>query len=153
MNTGVFCFNSVLNVYASYHRKMIDPNVLANLPETPDVIAPDGSEIRLLQSTQEGSSMVHALLHPETTTHAVHHITVEEAWVCVGGQGELWRKNSDGESVLKLNSGVSSEIPLGTTFQFRATGDTPLELVITTTPQWPGDHEAVRVEGKWKPSV
>ena len=132
---------------------MTNRDILANLPETPDVIAPDGSEIRLLQSPREESSMVHALLHPGTTTHAVHHVTVEESWICVGGQGELRRKNSDGESIIKLSSGVSSEIPLGTTFQFRAMGDTPLEVVITTTPQWPGNHEAVRVEGKWTPSV
>ena len=132
---------------------MTNTDILANLPEAPDVIAPDGSEIRLLQSPDEGASMVHALLHPGSTTYAVHHITVEEAWVCVGGQGELWRKNPNGESVLKLSSGVSSEIPLGTTFQFRAMGDAPLQVVITTTPPWPGDHEAVRVEGKWKPSV
>ena len=42
---------------------------------------------------------------------------------------------------------------LGTTFQFRATGNKPLEIVITTRPPWPGDHEAVRVHGKWAPSV
>lgn len=97
--------------------------------------------------------MVHALLHTGTTTHAVHHLTVEEAWFCVRGEGELWRKGADGESILHLHSGIECEIPLGTTFQFRATGDSPLEIVITTTPPWPGDHEAVRTEGKWQPSV
>ena len=132
---------------------MFDPALLANLSPTPDVIAPDGSEIRLLNSGAEGSSMVHALLRPGTTTHAVHHVTVEEAWFCVRGEGELWRKDEAGESVIKLFTGVSCEIPLGTTFQFRATGDKPLEIVITTTPPWPGDHEAIRAPGKWNPSV
>lgn len=131
----------------------IDPELFADLPKQPDVIAPDGSEIRLLESPNKLSSMVHALLHPGSATHAVHHLTVKESWVCVGGDGELWRKDSDGESVLQLNSGTECEIPLGTTFQFRSTGDSPLEIVITTTPPWPGDHEAVRVEGKWVPSV
>ena len=97
--------------------------------------------------------MVHALLHPGTTTHDVHHLTVEESWVCVAGEGELWRMSDDGESVLSLTEGITCEIPLGTTFQFRAKGDSPLEIVITTTPPWPGDHEAVRVHGKWNPSI
>jgi len=132
---------------------MFDPALIANLSPEPDVIAPDGSEIRLLNSPLEGSSMVHALLHPSTTTHAVHHLTVEETWFCVSGEGELWRRDESRESVLKLETGTPCEIPLGTTFQFRATGNAPLEIVITTTPPWPGDHEAVRVEGKWEPSV
>ena len=132
---------------------MFDPESLANLPEQPDVIAPDGSEIRLLNSTVEGSSMVHALLHSGTTTHAVHHLTVEESWICGAGEGELWRLNASGESVLSLTEGVTCEIPLGTTFQFRATGNSPLEIVITTTPPWPGDHEAIQVQGKWNPSI
>lgn len=132
---------------------MNDRKTLENLPDNPDVIAPDGSEIRLLESPTADSSMVHALLHPGTMTYAVHHLTVEESWECVGGEGELWRKTDSEESILQLNSGVTCEIPLGTTFQFRATGDAPLEIVITTTPPWPGDHEAVRVEGAWKPSV
>jgi mannose-6-phosphate isomerase-like protein (cupin superfamily) len=127
--------------------------LIANLPNKPDVIAPDGSEIRLLKSPSTGSSMVHALLHPGTTTHAVHHLTVEEDWYCVRGEGELWRKDSNGESVLKLSAGTTCDIPLGTIFQFRATGEAPLEIVITTTPPWPGDHEAVRADGKWEPTV
>jgi mannose-6-phosphate isomerase-like protein (cupin superfamily) len=132
---------------------MFDPALLANIPTEPDVIAPDGSEIRLLKASGEESSMVHALLHPGTTTHAVYHLTVEESWVCVAGEGELWRKDAGSESVIGLHSGIECEIPLGTTFQFRATGEKPLEIVITTTPPWPGDHEAVRAKGKWSPSV
>jgi mannose-6-phosphate isomerase-like protein (cupin superfamily) len=132
---------------------MFDPASLAKLSPTPDVIAPDGSEIRFLESGVETSSMVHALLHPGTTTHAVHHLTVEEAWTCVQGEGELWRKDDVGESVTKLESGIACEIPLGTTFQFRAIGNNALEIVITTTPPWPGDHEAVKTDGKWKPTV
>jgi len=65
---------------------MFDPTLLDNLSPTPDAIAPDGFEIRLLNSTVEGSSMVHALLHPGSVTQAVRHLTVEESWVCVGGQ-------------------------------------------------------------------
>lgn len=132
---------------------MFDPELIANLPESPDVIAPDGSEIRLLESASDESSMVHALLHPGTTTHAVHHLTVVEDWYCVSGEGELWRKSSQGESVLELSAGTTCDIPLGTIFQFRSTGDEALEVVIRTTPPWPGNHEAIRVDGKWEPSV
>jgi mannose-6-phosphate isomerase-like protein (cupin superfamily) len=152
MNTPIQVWSGC-SALTSYHPPMFDPTSLDNLPENPDVIAPDGSEIRFLRSPDEKSSMVHALLHPGTTTHAVHHTTVEEAWLCVAGEGELWRSNGDGESVINLTAGVTCEIPLGTIFQFRATGDNPLEIVITTTPPWPGDHEAVRTEGKWLSSV
>ncbi len=51
--------------------------LLAHLPKLPDVIAPDGSEIRLLESPLAESSMVHALLHPGSVTQAVRHLTVE----------------------------------------------------------------------------
>jgi mannose-6-phosphate isomerase-like protein (cupin superfamily) len=97
--------------------------------------------------------MVHALLHPGSTTQAVRHLTVEESWVCVGGQGKLWRSSSESESVIDLIEGITCDIPLGTSFQFRANGDNPLQIVITTTPPWPENHEAVPVDGKWQPTV
>lgn len=133
---------------------MLDPTILASLSPTPDVIAPDGSEIRLLNSTVEGSSMVHARLHPGSITQAVRHLTVEESWVCIEGSGELWRSTDDSESIIRLHPGIECEIPLGTRFQFRSTHPTdPLEIVITTTPPWPGEQEAVQVDGKWDPTV
>jgi mannose-6-phosphate isomerase-like protein (cupin superfamily) len=73
--------------------------------------------------------------------------------VCVGGNGELWRATAHEQSVIELKPGTTCDIPLGTYFQFRTTGNTPLEIVITTTPPWPGEREAVKVEGKWKPTV
>jgi len=131
------------------------PNYFAldDLPDYPDVIAPDGSEIRFLASADERSSMVHALLHPGSTTQAVQHRTVVESWTCVGGEGELWRRSGNDESVIVLRADVECEIPLGTRFQFRAIGDSPLAIVITTTPPWPREHEAVQVVGMWEPTV
>jgi mannose-6-phosphate isomerase-like protein (cupin superfamily) len=38
-------------------------------------------------------------------------------------------------------------IPLGTSFQFRATGDEPLAAVAVTMPPWPGAGEAYEVAG------
>jgi hypothetical protein len=40
-------------------------------------------------------------------------------------------------------------IPLDVAFQFRATGPAPLEMVIATMPPWPGEAEAVFVDGPW----
>jgi mannose-6-phosphate isomerase-like protein (cupin superfamily) len=131
---------------------VFDTSQLSDLPDLPDAIAPDGSEIRLLKSNTPGSSMVHALLRPGSVTRAVHHRTVEEAWNCVGGEGKLWRRNENGESEVHLAPGTSLDIPLGTHFQFRADGKSPLEIVITTTPPWPGDDEAVecaRNKARW----
>jgi mannose-6-phosphate isomerase-like protein (cupin superfamily) len=45
---------------------------------------------------------------------------------------------------------VSLDIPLGTTFQFRSTGDEPLAAVGTTMPPWPGDDEAEPADGPWR---
>ena len=117
-----------------------------------DALAPDGSEIRLLVETKAGS-MAHCTLRPGQVTIAVHHRTVEEVWFCTAGTGELWRRSSQGAEFIQLEPGVAATIPLGTEFQFRATGAAPLELVITTMPPWPGQQEAVRVQGTWQPSV
>ena len=118
------------------------------LPEAYDVIAPDGSEIRLLVSTDR-ASMVHCTLPPGGVSLAVTHRTVEEFWYCVSGAGELWRKMGEREETLSLAPGVSADIPLGAHFQFRAVGNTPLTLVLTTIPAWPGEGEAVRVPDHW----
>ena len=96
--------------------------------------------------------MVHALLKPGRTTQAVRHQTVKERWICIAGQGKLWRSNGHNESVITLKSGVKCNIPVGTKFQFQAEdGYTPLEIIITTTPPWPGDEEAIKCSGKWSP--
>jgi mannose-6-phosphate isomerase-like protein (cupin superfamily) len=48
---------------------------------------------------------------------------------------------------------VSVDIPLGTAFQYRCTGDVPLVFTCTAMPPWPGDDEALLVDGPWTPSV
>jgi mannose-6-phosphate isomerase-like protein (cupin superfamily) len=113
-----------------------------------DLLAPDGSEIRLLLRVG-GGSMVHCRLRPGQVTQAVRHRTVEEVWFCVGGAGQIWRRDADAEDVTDLEPGVSVSIPRGTAFQFRATGDEPLDVLITTMPPWPGPDEAVVVDGTW----
>jgi mannose-6-phosphate isomerase-like protein (cupin superfamily) len=122
----------------------------AHLSPTYDVLAPDGSEIRLLVQVA-GASMVHCTLPAGQVSRAVRHRTVEEVWFCMAGEGQLWRRSAEAESTQALRPGVAVSIPLGTEFQFRA-GERAVEIVIATAPPWPGDDEAVPVEGCWQPS-
>ena len=123
------------------------------LPAKPDVIAPDGSEIRLLSTEMEGGSMVHCRLAPGKVTRAVRHRTVEEMWHCVGGRGQLWRSTGGTQDVTALKPGVSCSIRTGVSFQFRSDGEEPLEIIIATMPPWPGEEEAVHCDGIWEPSL
>lgn len=118
------------------------------LPETPDVTAPDGSDVRILLALS-GGSMAHFELAPGQTSQAVAHRTVEELWYIVGGQGEMWRMLDGIEEVVILETGISLTIPVGTHFQFRALGGEPLQAIGVTMPPWPGDDEAFEVAGKW----
>jgi mannose-6-phosphate isomerase-like protein (cupin superfamily) len=121
---------------------------IRKLPIECTVLAPDGSEIRELVRVS-GGSMVHCTLPVGATSMAVAHRTVEEVWYVVSGRGQVWRKRDAQVSVVDINPGVSLSIEIGTHFQFRNTGDEPLCIVITTMPPWPGENEAVPVEGKW----
>ncbi len=123
-----------------------------HLPSSYDLLAPDGSEIRLLVQGHAGS-MVHCRLQPGQVTQAVRHRTVEEVWFCTQGTGELWRRSGLTEETITLEPGVAVTIPLGAEFQFRTTGSGPLEVVITTMPPWPGEDEAIPVNGVWAPTT
>jgi len=116
--------------------------------ESVDLLAPDGSEIRLLVSTQRGS-MVHCTLPPGGVSKAVTHRTVEEVWYFLEGTGQVWRKEGSDEQVTDVSPGVSLDIPLGAHFQFRNQGTAPLRFVIVTMPPWPGEGEAMRVKDYW----
>ena len=124
----------------------------ATLAAEPDVMAPDGSEIRLLLAAGQ-ASVCHCTLPAGRTTLAVRHRTVEEIWFFLGGTGEVWRRDGSGEEVLGVRPGTSLTIPRGVAFQFRATGEKALTFIIATTPPWPGSDEAVRVADHWPPDV
>jgi len=119
-----------------------------SLPAEPTVIAPDGSDVRVLLALA-GGSMAHFQLAPGAVSRAVEHRTVEEIWYVVGGRGEMWRRAGDDQEVVALRPGVCLSIPLGTRFQFRAALDEPLAAIAITMPPWPGGDEAVFVEGRW----
>ena len=57
------------------------------LPNDYDTLAPDGSQIRLLQSL-DGVSVVHCRLPPGAVTVPVRHRTVAEIWYILAGEGE-----------------------------------------------------------------
>lgn len=113
-----------------------------------DILAPDGSEIRLLSSTDRGS-MVHCTLNPGEVSLPVAHWTVDEVWYVIEGTGQMWRKYDDDERIDELTTGVSLSIPVGACFQFRNTGESPLRILIVTMPPWPGEDEAYSVPGRW----
>ncbi len=119
-----------------------------HLPLKPDVTAPDGSDVRILLSLK-GGSMAHFELGAGKISRAVMHRTVEEIWYFLEGQGQMWRRLGGHEEVVDVRTGVSITIPVGTQFQFRSSGFGALKAVAITMPPWPGDDEAVFVEGKW----
>jgi mannose-6-phosphate isomerase-like protein (cupin superfamily) len=119
------------------------------LPSARDVVAPDGSDVRVLLALG-GGSMAHFQLEAGRTSKAVTHRTVDEIWFVLSGRGEMWRAQpGQPEAIVALEAGVCVTIPVGTRFQFRTTGREPLAAVGVTMPPWPGDGEAVLCDGKW----
>ena len=122
------------------------------LPSNRDAIAPDGSEVRILLGLR-GGCMSHFQLAPDQVSTAVTHRTVEEIWYFLSGRGQMWRKQGERSEILDVYPGVSLTIPLGTHFQFRTVGVESLAAVGVTMPPWPGDGEAIPVEGVWAPRL
>jgi mannose-6-phosphate isomerase-like protein (cupin superfamily) len=120
-----------------------------SLPEIPDVIAPDGSEVRRLATTQRGS-MAQFTLPPHAVSKAVSHHTVEELWFVVHGVGRMWRKLGEKELAVELRAGISISIPVGSHFQFRNDSLEPLHCIGVTMPPWPSMDEAYEVDGPWQ---
>ena len=119
------------------------------LPPGRTVVAPDGSDVRVLLGLAAGG-MAHFELGAGRTSRAVTHRTVEEIWFVVSGRGEMWRKQGGREETVVLGPGVCITIPLGTHFQFRASDTEAVSAVGVTMPPWPGEGEAVAVAGPWQ---
>jgi mannose-6-phosphate isomerase-like protein (cupin superfamily) len=117
-------------------------------PDATDILAPDGSEVRILLALA-GGSMAHFRLPPGQVSRAVRHRGVEEIWYVLSGTGEMWRSGDAGAEIVALRAGLCLTIPVGVSFQFRAAEDAPLAAVAVTMPPWPGDDEAVFVDGPW----
>lgn len=119
------------------------------LPATPDIVAPDGSDVRVLLATARGS-MAHFELAAGRASDAIRHAGVDELWFILSGSGEMWRRDNTREETVALEPGVCVSIPAGIHFQFRAGAAAPLQAVGVTMPPWPGPQEAVPVPGKWR---
>ena len=123
-----------------------------SLPAAPSGVAPDGMDVRPLLALA-GGSVAHFELPPGRVSRAVAHRTVEEVWYFLGGSGRMWRSQDGREEEVGIEAGVCLDIPLGTAFQFRSEGGSPLAVVVVTMPPWPGEHEAFVVHGPWAPTV
>jgi mannose-6-phosphate isomerase-like protein (cupin superfamily) len=118
-------------------------------PPIPDARSPAGAEIRYLIEGETGN-MIHSTVTPGQVNRATVHATVNEFWHVLSGEGLLWRRDSTGEETTVLRRGISIDIPVGTAFQYRCTGDVPLRFLCISMPRWPGDEEASVIEGPWE---
>ena len=125
-----------------------------SLPQEKDAIAADGSEVRLLLALNDRGSTAHFRLLPGQVSRAVTHKTVHEIWYVLKGEGKMWRSQDGREEISDLRPGVCLTLPLGTRFQFTASGTAPFEALGVTIPPWPNTQdEALIVEGRWQPNV
>ena len=125
------------------------------------IIAPDGSEVRLLLTDEHGAtrcSVVEVSIAAGGISRPVRHRTVEEAWYVIEGAGEVWRCPPGGSAedtpAMLVSQGDALVIPTGWSFQFRALEDADLRFICLTMPAWPGMDEAIETEegGRWPPS-
>lgn len=68
---------------------------------------------------------------------ATAHKTIDEIWYFLTGRGEMWRKLGNKEDVVPVDPNTAAAIPLGTHFQLRSIGYTPLSAIGATSPPWP----------------
>ncbi len=122
------------------------------LPGEPDVVAPDGSDVRILLQLG-GGSMAHFELAAGQVSRAVAHRSVDEIWYVLHGSGQLWRRAAQLEETVSLSPGTCASIPAGTHFQFRADDSGSLAVLGVTMPPWPGPDEAYEVPGRWTASA
>jgi len=123
-----------------------------SFPSSPDDRSPAGAEIRHLMDGETGS-MIHSTVPPGQVNRATVHATVSEFWHVLSGEGQIWRRDASDEETTVLVSGVSIDIPVGTAFQYRCTGDEPLQFLCISMPRWPGEQEATFIEGPWQPTA
>lgn len=120
------------------------------IPQNYQHISPAGAEVRILMGNAMGG-IAHCTLHKDKISKAVIHRTVSEIWHIISGNGEIWRKNNDNESITPLSAGITIDIPLGTEFQYRSIGS-DLVFICITMPPWTGSDEAMYVKnGAWMP--
>jgi mannose-6-phosphate isomerase-like protein (cupin superfamily) len=121
-------------------------------PAAADGRSPAGAEIRFLIESEAGG-VIHSTVPPGQVNRATVHSTVGEFWHVLAGEGQIWRRDASTEQTTDLRRGITIDIPVGTAFQYRCTGDEPLEFLCITMPRWPGPHEASFLDGPWQPNA
>lgn len=122
------------------------------IPEDYQHTSPAGAEVRLLMNNHLGG-VAHCTLRKETISKAVRHKTVSEFWHVLSGNGAIWRKNGNQETIIELEKGMTIDIPLGTDFQYLSRED-DLVFICVTMPPWPGHDEVEYLDkGSWAPSL
>jgi mannose-6-phosphate isomerase-like protein (cupin superfamily) len=144
---GSGCWDSDGRAISKYEPRP-GPWVTVDLAERYDYLAPDGSEIRLLP-TYDNGGLAHCRLAAGRTSRAVRHRTVQEVRYVLAGKGQVWRARDADEEVVDVETDTGLTIPTGVSFQFRAGSSSPLEILIGTFPRWPGQDEAEPVGGYW----
>jgi len=140
-------------------RPTVTPPPLGRAAREPDVIAPDGSEIRLLATAAHGAAragLSQVRLAPGAVSRPVRHRSVEEIWHVTVGRGQVWRCPPGAEAdPIEVRPGDTLVIPTGWTFQFRAAPEGELRFLCYTSPPWPGPDEAQPAEsgGLGEPTV
>ena len=125
---------------------------MGRAPREPDVITPDGSEIRLLETGAHGAtraSVCAVRLAPGAVSRPVSHRSVEEIWYVLAreGRGQVWRCPQESEAdPIDVGPGDTLVVPTGWRFQFRAAPDSVLRFLCFTPPPWPGPDEAQPAE-------
>ena len=101
------------------------------LSSVPNVVTPNGSEVRIFCGLSCGS-MAQFSLSPGAVSKEVVHRTVEEVWCFIADRGRMWRQLEGCDEIVEVGPGASVSIPVGTRFQFHCDGAEKLGAVGTT---------------------
>ena len=122
------------------------------LPKLPEDKSPAGADIRYLMDGPTGN-MIYSTVPARQINKATVHATVSEFWYILAGHGQIWRDDGEESGVTDLVPGTAIDIPVGTRFQYRSISDDELKFICVSMPRWPGDAEAIYIEGIWEPTV
>ncbi|MEM7254845.1 MAG: cupin domain-containing protein [Pseudomonadota bacterium] len=123
---------------------------LNRVNESKSVTAPDGLTVRP-RGRVGGCSVATFELDTGHTGRAIVHPRLEEIWLVLEGEIEIWSRAEDGqESVDQARPGDCICIPARTAFQVRNVGAIRLRVAAATSPSWESDADVELVKGHWE---